>query len=118
MIVMNMPKPKITVIEKQGDDGIYVWKTPDGKVVTDGNGNTMNIPARRGDIEAMSKITKAAAYYGFPEGQAVFRAGQRRITDEEHSEQLSRMKEGYIPSETDIGAWMDAEKGIRKHGNG
>lgn len=113
---MNMPQPKITVIEKQGDDGIYVWKTPEGKVVTDGNGNVMNIPARRGDITAISKITKAASFYGFPEGRAEFRAGQRRITDEEHSEQMDRMKQGYIPSETDLGAWFDAAKGINKHG--
>jgi hypothetical protein len=28
------------------------------------------------------------------------------------------MKEGYIPSETDIGAFMDAERGIARHGNG
>ena len=115
---MNMPKPKITVIEKQGNDGIYVWQTPEGKVVTDGEGNTMNIPSRRGDIEAMSKIRKAAAYYGFPEGEAIFRAGQRRLTDEEHSEQLDRMKDGLIPSDTDIGAWMDASKGIKRYGNG
>jgi hypothetical protein len=114
---MKNSQPRLTVIEKQGDDGIYVWKTPDGKVVTDGNGNTMNIPARRGDITAISKITKAAAYYGFPEGQAVFRAGQRRITDEEYSEQLDRMKEGYIPSETDLGAWYEADKGIKRHGD-
>jgi hypothetical protein len=26
------------------------------------------------------------------------------------------MKEGYIASETDIGAWMDAEKGFKAHG--
>ena len=114
---MNMPNPRLTIIEKQGDDGIYVWQTPDGKVVTDGNGNTMNIPARRGDITAISKITKAAAYYGFPEGKAVFRAGQRRITDEEYSEQLDRMKEGHIPSETDLGAWYEAAKGVGTYGS-
>jgi hypothetical protein len=113
---MKSSKPRITVIEKQGEHGIYVWKTPEGKIVTDGNGNTMNIPARHGDIEAISKITKAAAYYGFPEGQAVFRAGQRRITDEEHSEQVDRMKQGLIASETDLGAWYDAAKGLRTHG--
>jgi hypothetical protein len=114
---MNMPNPRLTVIEKQGQYGIYVWQTPEGKVVTDGNGNTMNIPARVGDIEAISKITKAAAYYGFPEGKAVFRAGQRRVTEEEYSEQLDRMKEGYIPSETDLGAWYEAARGIGKHGS-
>ena len=111
-----MPQPRITVIEKQGDDGIYVWRTEEGKVVTDGNGNIMNIPARRGDITAISKITKAAAYYGFPEGRAEFRAGQRRISDEEHSEQVDRMKQGYIPSETDLGAWYEAAKGLKAHG--
>jgi hypothetical protein len=34
----------------------------------------------------------------------------------EYSEQIGRMKEGYIASETDIGAWMDAKKGINKNG--
>jgi len=43
--------------------------------------------------------------------------GIRRITDEEHSEQIDRMKEGYIPSETDIGAWLDASKGHKAHGS-
>jgi len=114
---MNLPNPRLTVIEKQSEYGIYVWKTTEGKIVTDGNGNTMNIPARVGDIEAISKITKAAAYYGFPEGQAVFRPGQRRVTDEEYSEQIDRMRDGYIPSETDLGAWYDAAKGIKQHGS-
>lgn len=113
---MNHGQSKLTVIQKQGEHGIYVWKLPDGSVVKDSNGNTMNIPARKGDIEAMSKITKAAAYYGFPDGKPEFMAGVRRITDEEYSEQLNRMKEGYIPSETDIGAWMDAAKGLKRHG--
>lgn len=113
---MKSSQPRITVIDKQGDDGIYVWQTPDGKIVTDGNGNTMNIPARNGDLEAILKISNAAAYYGFPEGKAVFRAGQRRITDEEHSEQVDRMKQGLIASETDLGAWYDAAKGIKAHG--
>ena len=42
--------------------------------------------------------------------------GVRRVSDMEHSEQLGRMKEGYIASETDIGAWMDAEKGLKANG--
>lgn len=109
---------KLTVIEKTGSHGIYVWQLPDGTIFGDGNGNIMNIPGRPGDIEAMSKITKAAAYYGVPEGKPVFKAGQRRVTDEEYSEQLNRMKEGYIASETDIGAWMDAAKGIARYGDG
>jgi hypothetical protein len=42
-------------------------------------------------------------------------AGSRRVSDEEYSEQKQRLMEGYIPSETDIGAWMDAERGARQH---
>jgi hypothetical protein len=107
---------KLTVIEKQREDGIYVWRTPQG-VVSNEAGDIMNIPARKGDLSAMARLRNAAIYYGFPEGEAEFRPGIRRITDEEHSEQLDRMKQGLIPSETDIGAWMDAERGQRKHGS-
>jgi hypothetical protein len=42
--------------------------------------------------------------------------GVRRVSDMEYSEQIGRMKEGYIASETDIGAWMDAKKGINNNG--
>lgn len=113
---MSFNNPKLTVLEKQTDDGIYVWRTEDGKIAGDKDGNIMNIPARRGDLDAIVKITNAAKHYGFGEGKAEFRAGQRRITDEEHSEQIDRMKQGHIPSETDIGAWYDAAKGLNKHG--
>lgn len=113
---MTQGDPKLTVIKKQGEHGVYVWKLPNGKLAGDGNGNVMNIPARNGDIEAMAKITKAASHYGFPEGKPEFKAGVRRISDEEHSEQVDRMKQGYIPSETDLGAWFDAAKGISRYG--
>lgn len=114
---MAYNNPKLTVIEKAREDGIYVWELPDGSVVSDGNGSLMNIPARKHDLEAISKITKAAAHYGFPEGKAKFMPGVRRVTDEEYSEQINRMKEGYIPSETDLGAWFDAAKGIGRYGS-
>jgi hypothetical protein len=64
----------------------------------------------------MGKIRKAAEYYGAPAGKVEFMAGVTRVTDEEHAEQIERMKSGLIPSETDIGAWMAAEKGFRQHG--
>jgi hypothetical protein len=43
-------------------------------------------------------------------------AGVNRVSDEEHQNQIHRMKEGLIPSETDIGAWMLAQEGMRKNG--
>lgn len=113
---MKGSNPKLTVIQKNRVDGLYVWKLPNGEVVKDSQGNIMNIPAQKFDIEAINKITKAANYYGYPEGKAEFMPGVRRVSDSEHSEQLGRMKEGYIPSETDLGAWMDAAKGISRYG--
>jgi len=113
---MSGSQPKLTVIEKKRNDGIYVWRLPNGSIVKDSNGNVMNIPAKKYDLDAINKITKAANYFGFPEGKAEFMPGVRRVTDEEHSEQVDRMRQGYIASETDIGAWIDAAKGLRAHG--
>ena len=114
---MNEGKSKLTVIQKHRHDGLYVWLTDEGRIFQDNNQNIMNIPAIKGDIEAMSKITKAARYYGAQEGKPHFMAGSRRVSDEEHSVQKARMKEGYIPDELDLGAWMDAERGLKRHGN-
>lgn len=109
-------KSNLTVIKKQSDWGIYVWVTPEGGVLVNSNGDCLNIPARKGDIYAMNRIRQAAAHYGHTEGFPEFMAGVRRVTDEEHSEMLDRMKQGLIPSETDIGAWIDAKKGFDTHG--
>lgn len=107
----------MTVIEKKSDWGIYVWMCDlDNKPFGDGQGNIMNIPGRPFDIEKMSKIKKAAEHYGAPAGRVEFMAGVTRVTDEEHKEQIDRMKEGLIPSETDIGAWMLAQEGLKKNG--
>lgn len=109
-------KSKLSVVKKQAPWGIYVWVTPEGGVLINSNGDLLNIPARQYDIEAISKITAAAKYYGHEEGFAEYWPGVQRITDEEHSVQLDRMKQGLIASETDIGAWMDAAKGARANG--
>lgn len=113
---MKGSEPKLTVVEKNRVDGLYVWRLPSGEIVKDSMGNIMNIPAKKYDLNAINEITKAANYYGFPEGKAEFMPGIRRVTDEEHSEQIDRMKQGYIPSDTDLGAWMDAAKGIARYG--
>jgi hypothetical protein len=76
----------------------------------------MNIPGNMYDLDKMSKVAQAARYYNAPPGKVIFMPGVRRVSEMEHSEQLGRMKEGYIASETDIGAWMDAAKGINKNG--
>jgi len=113
-----MKKPRISIVEDVPVDyGVYAWRMANNKLFQDGNGNILNIPAREYDFSAMKKIRDAAKHYGVEEnGQAVFLSGTRRVSDMEYSEQKGRLAEGYIPSETDLGAWIDAKKGFDQHG--
>ena len=106
------------VIEKKYNWGLYVYKKSNGKWFTDGNGNILNIESMRGDISKISQLRDAAKYYGDDgEGEAVFVPGLTRVTDEEHSEQVDRMKEGLIPSMNDLGAWHAAQQTHDKYGS-
>jgi hypothetical protein len=107
------------VIEKQYDWGLYVYKKSTGKWFTDGEGNVLNIESMRGDISKISELKNAAKHFGDPgDGEAVFVAGLTRITDEEHSEQMDRLKQGLIPSMNDLGAWHAAQQTVDKFGRG
>lgn len=107
------------VIEKQYDWGLYVYKKSSGKWFTDGEGNVLNIESMRGDISKITELKNAAKHFGDPgDGEAVFVAGLTRITDEEHSEQLDRLKQGLIPSMNDLGAWHAAQQTVNKFGRG
>ena len=105
------------VIEKNYDWGLYVYKKLNGRWFTDGNGNVLNIESMRNDISKMTELKNAAKYYGDDgEGEAVFVPGLTRISEEEHSEQLDRMKQGLIPSMNDLGAWKAAQDTMSKYG--
>lgn len=105
------------VIEKDYDWGLYVYKKANGKWFTDGNGSILNIPSMRGDITKIAELKTAAKHYGDDgEGTCVFVAGLNRVTEEEHSEQVDRMKNGLIPSMNDLGAWHAAQKTLETHG--
>jgi hypothetical protein len=105
------------VIEKKYNWGLYVYKKSNGKWFTDEDGNVLNIESTRGDIAQISKLKDAAKYYGDDgEGEAVFVPGLTRVSEEEYSEQLDRMKQGLIPSLNDLGAWKAAQDTLNKHG--
>lgn len=106
------------VIEKKYNWGLYVYKKSNGKWFTDGDGNILNIESMRGDISKISQLKTAAKHYGDDgDGEAVFVPGLTRVTDEEYSEQLDRMKQGLIPSMNDLGAWMAAKQTHDKYGS-
>jgi hypothetical protein len=107
------------VIEKSYDWGLYVYKKSNGRWFTDGEGNVLNIPSHRGDLSKINELKQAAVHYGDDgNGKAFFVAGLTRITDEEHSEQMDRMKQGLIPSLNDLGAWKAAQDTVDAHGKG
>ncbi len=105
------------VIEKKYNWGLYVYKKSNGKWFTDEDGNVLNIESTRGDIAQIAKLKDAAKYYGDEgDGEAVFVPGLTRVSEEEYSEQLDRMKQGLIPSLNDLGAWKAAQDTLSKHG--
>lgn len=106
------------VIEKDYDWGLYVYKKANGAWFTDGTGSVLNVPSMRGDITKIAELKKAAMHYGDDgNGKAVFVPGLTRISEEEHSEQLERMKSGLIPSMNDHGAWVAARQTYEKYGS-
>lgn len=101
----------IRAVKNNSTWGIYVWMQNNNKPFSDGKGNIMNIPGRPFDIEKMNQITQAARHYGAPEGEPKFMPGVQRVSEMRHSEEIGRLSEGLLPSETDIGAWADAQRG-------
>jgi hypothetical protein len=105
------------VIEKNYAWGLYVYKKANGKWFTDGQGSVLNIPAMRGDLSKIAELKKAAMYYGDDgDGQCVFVPGLNRVSEEQYSEMVDRMKQGLIPNVNDLGAVYDAQQTLRKHG--
>lgn len=113
-----LSKARLTVVQEDFSDfGTYVWMKANGKAFSDGNGNVLSIEAHKNDHERVKKLMDAAAYYGEPEGQAVFYPNTKQISDETHSEQIDRMKQGFIPNMNDLGAVIAAKKTLDLYGD-
>lgn len=111
-------KAKLTVVEPTGYAwGVYVWKKSNGKWFTDGQGNVLNVPSNKGDQNQIQKLKEAAAHHGEPDGEPVFFGGTARITEEEYSEQIDRMKQGLIPTMNDLGAVIAAKQTLETYGD-
>jgi hypothetical protein len=109
---------KVTVIEEKFSNyGTYIWHKPNGKAFTDGQGNALSIESMRDDPSRIKELEDAAKYWGQPEGKAVFYPNTKKISDEEHSEQLDRMSQGLLPSMNDIGALIAAKKTFETYGD-
>jgi|TARA_B110000285_G_C14797127_1_gene455704 hypothetical protein len=124
---MNNQKPrfpgqigetKIQVIEEKFSNyGTYVWVKPNGKPFMDSDKNALSIEGMRDDKSRIKALHDAATYWGQPDGRAVFYPNMKKISDEEHSEQVDRMKQGLIPSMNDLGALTAAKKTLDLYGD-
>ena len=109
---------KVQVIEENFSNfGTYVWHKPNGKAFTDGDGNALSIEAMKGDLTRVKELENAAKYYGQAEGTAKFYPNMRKISDEEHSEQVDRMAQGLIPNMNDLGAVIAAKNTLEQYGD-
>jgi hypothetical protein len=109
---------KIRVIEENFSNfGTYVWIKPNGKPFMDSDKNVLSIEGMRDDKSKIRELADAAKYWGQPDGRAVFYPNMKKISDEEHSEQVDRMSQGLIPSLNDLGAVMAAKKTLELYGD-
>ena len=69
------------------------------------------------DKARIKELADAAKYWGQPDGRAVFFPNTRKISDEQHSEQVDRMKQGLIPNLNDLGAVIAAKKTLEAYGD-
>ena len=112
-----LKRPKVTVVDENPGWGVYVWRcASDGKIFRDDDDNVLNIPSRQYDLEKIKIIKEAAAHYGQPKGEPVFVPGVQRATDEEHTEQMDRMRSGLLPTMNDFGAVTDAKNAAIQRG--
>lgn len=106
-------RAKVSVVDEV-PYGIYMWLLPDGSYIGDGEGNFLSITSMYGDLVRTARLKEAAAAYGVTTGQAKFFSGSRQITDEEYSEQVSRLAGGLVPDEYDIPSLVETMKSTEK----
>lgn len=103
-------------IAEDGEYGIYLWQFPDGKFFGNGQGDFLSIPARKGDLKAMTDIYHAAKHYGRPDGKAVFIPNARQVSKSEQEDQMERLMDGKTPDPYDVGALRDELEAAKQNG--
>jgi len=115
----RLKRPTVTRVHERKDMewGVYCWRNAsDGRIFRDEDNNVLSIASKKLDLDKIRIITEAAAHFGQPKGEAVFLPGAVKATEEEHREQVDRMKSGLIPTMNDFGAVTDAKVAGRARG--
>lgn len=102
---VDKSKARVTLVEET-NIGLYLWILPTGEPLANEDADFLCIPAKRGDKKRIKLLQEAAASYGYPDGEAYFYAGSRRVSDEEFWKQIDNIQNGKVPDEYDIPALM------------
>lgn len=81
--------------------GVYIWKTPEGKIVKNDNGDFLIINSIKNDAKQIEKLKKAAESCGIDGGEAIFLSGHRPVSEEQYEHQKARLSAGLVPDELD-----------------
>lgn len=107
------PRMKVSIVE-ESPFGLYVWLTKDGAIVTDEEGNYLNIESMKGDERKIEILRNTAKDLGVDGGKPQFLSGYRRVTDEEYEYQRQRLEWGLIPDELDLAAFKEEAAHLQK----
>jgi len=114
---MTVKRTRRRVVEEGINWGVYAWKMHDGKFLGDKDGNMLNIPAIRGDIRAMSAISRFVKdELKIDGGGPIFLEGVQPLTQAEHDGQMEQLLDGKTP-DLDVAAAIDSARKANRHGN-
>lgn len=107
---MELKSTKKQVVEEV-EYGMYVWVTPEGEMLGDGDGNVMNVFCMEKKHRQFAKKAIEDAAHGLGEsGRAVWLSGRRPIDDDQLAYQIERASQGQTPDPFDIAGIMAEAK--------
>lgn len=90
--------------------GVYIAKTESGAYIANQDGDLLNIVSAKNDPKRISQLKEAARSFGFENIQVEFRAGARRVTEDEFQEMVERQRDGKVADPYDLGVLIDEYK--------
>ena len=104
---MNNLKRASVVVEDEF--GVCLWEMPGGLYLGDGEGHFLSAYGKVQDpIIEQKMLVAAVAHMGDEarEGKPFWMPGSRKVTDNEHDDQMERMLDGKIPDIADQAAQL------------
>lgn len=96
-------KPRRTIDDTETKWGLCLWRLPNGRYIEDGEGRYLTAgPCEIGNPITEHNMTRAAISLGVTEGSPFWLPGFRKISDNEHDDQMERLLDGKVPDAVDL----------------